>query len=91
MSEEKPIVTLVTAGGEMVGRLDEETDFQFVLENPRAFVQTKEGVGFAPGVCLTGIRNPDYVSFPKSSVVLMCKTNEEVEKIWISTTTGIVV
>ena len=91
MSEENPIVTLVTAGGEMVGRLYEEDEFMFTLENPRAFVQTKEGVGFAPGVCLTGIRNPDFVSFPKGNVVLMCKTNEEVEKIWIQSTTGIVV
>lgn len=84
------VVTLVTAGGEMVGRLVSETDRGFTLKDPRAFVQTKEGVGFAPSVCLTGIREPDEITFNRTSVILMCKTSEEVEKMWLQTTTGIV-
>ena len=83
-------MTLVTAAGEMVGRLIEEDDETVVLENPRAFVQTQSGVGFAPGVCLTGAKDPETIVFNKNSVILICETNEEVEKIWLQSTTGIV-
>ena len=84
------VMTLVTAAGEMVGRLIEEDDETVVLENPRAFVQTQSGVGFAPGVCLTGTKDPETIVFNENSVILMCETNEEVEKIWLQSTTGIV-
>lgn len=84
------VVTLVTAGGEMVGRLKEETDTGVTLESPRAFVQTEKGVGFAPSVCLTGEREPKEVTFGRGGVILMCKTSEEVEKMWLQSTTGIV-
>ena len=85
------IMTLVTAAGEMVGRLVESDDESVILENPRAFVQTQSGVGFAPGVCLTGIKNPEQVEFNKASIIIMCETNEEVQKIWLQSTTGLVV
>lgn len=84
-------MTLVTAAGEMVGRLIQSDDESVVLENPRAFVQTQNGVGFAPGVCLTGVKNPETVEFPKSSIIIMCETNEEVKKIWVESTTGLVI
>ena len=85
------VVTLVTAGGEMVGRLKEETDAGVTLESPRAFVQTEKGVGFAPSVCLTGVREPEEITFGRGGVILMCKTSDEVEKMWLQSTTGLVV
>lgn len=85
------VVTLVTAGGEMVGRLKEENDAGVTLESPRAFVQTEKGVGFAPSVCLTGVREPEEITFGRGGVILMCKTSDEVEKLWLQSTTGLVV
>ena len=85
------IVTLVTAAGEMVGRVSNEDETSITLENPRAFVQTRDGVGFAPGVCLTGIKDPKEVSYNKLAVIMMCETSEEVQKIWLQATTGLVV
>jgi len=85
------VVTLVTAGGEMVGRLKEETDTGITLESPRAFVQTEKGVGFAPSVCLTGEREPKEVTFGRGGVILMCNTSDEVSKMWLQATTGLVV
>ena len=85
------VVTLVTAGGEMVGRLKEENDAGVTLESPRAFVQTEKGVGFAPSVCLTGVREPEEITFGRGGVILMCKTSDEVEKMWLQSTTGLVV
>jgi len=85
------VVTLVTAGGEMVGRLKEESDTGITLESPRAFVQTEQGVGFAPSVCLTGERTPAEITFNKAGVILMCNSSEEVSKMWLQATTGLVV
>lgn len=85
------IVTLVTAGGEMIGRLVEHDEYSITLEKPRAFVQTEKGVGFAPSVCLTGVRDPEEVSFGKGSVILMVPTAEEIAKMWLQATTGLVV
>ena len=95
MSEEEnnvgTLVTLVTAGGEMVGRYLGEDDDSIKVENPRAFVQTEKGVGFAPSVCLTGKREPEMVSFGKYQVILIVETNPEIEKLWLQATTGLVV
>jgi len=85
------LFTLVTAGGEMVGRFIHEDDEIIVLENPRAFVQTEKGVGFAPSVCLTGRPKPESVGFYKAGVILATPTSAEVEKLWIQATTGLVV
>lgn len=85
------VVTLVTAGGEMVGRLKEDNDMGITLESPRAFVQTEKGVGFAPSVCLTGEREPKEITFNRSGVILMCNSSEEVSKMWLQATTGLVV
>ena len=85
------VVTVETAGGEMGGRLKEENDAGVTLESPRAFVQTEKGVGFAPSVCLTGVREPEEITFGRGGVILMCKTSDEVEKMWLQSTTGLVV
>ena len=85
------VVTVVTAGGEMVGRLKSEDDLGITLESPRAFVQTEQGVGFAPSVCLTGEREPSEVTFNRASVILKCNSSEEVSKMWLQATTGLVV
>jgi len=85
------VVTLVTAAGEMVGRIINEDETSITLENPRAFVQTRDGVGFAPGVCLTGVKDPKVVSYNRLAIIMMCETNEEVRKIWLQATTGLVV
>lgn len=84
------VVTLVTAGGEMVGRLKSENDTSITLESPRAFVQTEQGVGFAPSVCLTGEREPKEITYNRAAVILMCKTATEVEKMWVQASSGIV-
>jgi hypothetical protein len=85
------VVTLVTAGGEMVGRLKDMDDLVITLERPRAFVQTEKGVGFAPSVCLTGVREPEEIAFNRAAIILMCDTAEEVSKMWLQATTGLVV
>lgn len=84
------VMTIVTPAGEMVGRIKDENDNTVTLESPRAFIQTQEGMGFAPGVCMTGEQNPKEMTFNKSQVILMCKSSDQVSKAWIQQTSGLV-
>jgi len=82
-------VTLVTHIGEIVGRLKTEDPNSIILSNPRLFVQQTDGAGFAPGICMTGELEPDELTFNRESIVCMSKTNDAIEKGWISATSGI--
>lgn len=84
------VMTVVTPAGEMIGRIKEEDDSKIVLESPRAFIQTQEGMGFAPGVCMTGEQNPKELTFYKRQVILVCKSSEQIAKAWIQQTSGLV-
>ena len=84
------IVTLMTAVGEIVGRLKSETDNEYVIETPRLFAQTQEGVGFVPGICMTGAKDPKEASIRKETVLFVVKTDDMIAKSWIQQTTGIV-
>lgn len=82
------VITVLTAAGEFVGRCKSIGDTVVELENPRAFVQTHEGVGFLPGLCITGEHEPRSATF--YNYVAVIKTNEDVESAWQQTTSGIV-
>ena len=48
-------------------------------------------MGFARGVCLTGKENPEEVTFWGSGIVLVTESNDDIEKAYIQTTSGIIV
>lgn len=84
------VVTIVTIGGEFIGRLKSQTSDEIVLMNPRGLMQGEQGFGFAPSVCITG-DTTDSVAFYRTSVVFMVKTIPEIEKAWQKATSGIVI
>lgn len=84
------VFTFMTAVGEVIGRLKDETDNEYVVESPRLFAQTQEGVGFLPGVCMTGVKDPKEVRFRKESIVFMTNTDDMIAKSWVQQTSGIV-
>ncbi len=90
MSMNQEVVTIVTPIGEIVGRLKEETCTHVVLTNPRMFVTQQGGEGFAPGVCMTGQRDPAELEFNKDTIVVMTLTQEDVAKGWQEATSSIV-
>jgi hypothetical protein len=85
------IVSTITTVGEIVGRLTEDYDDSFVIENPRAFMMGEGGAGFAPGISVTGEKDPKSVTISKQHVVFLTKASETVEKAWIQQTSGIVI
>lgn len=84
------VVVVVTNMGEVIGRLQKETEDYVVLSMPRLFIQTGEQAGFVPGVSACGQENPSEGTFFKSSVVTICHAREEIASAWSQQTSGIV-
>jgi hypothetical protein len=87
------IVTLVTPMGEVVGRLVSDLDMasmNVTLSSPRLFVNGQDGQGFAPGICMTGEREPAQLNFNTAMVLSVAKTDKDVAKGWTEATSSIV-
>ena len=83
------IVTVLTVAGEFVGKLA-GTEDGVKLIDPRMVVQGPEGnMGFARGICQTGIENPTEVLL--TNPVMVTDTNEMVENAWREATSGIAI
>ena len=87
---EGEIVSVVTSNGDVVGKLKQATDSMVILEDPRGFVQTQDGVGFAPSVSIGCDHELPEVTFNMAMVLTITKTHEEIEKAWRQQTSGIV-
>ena len=87
---ESEVVSVVTSNGDIVGKLKQATDSMVILEDPRGFVQTQDGVGFAPSVSIGCDHELSEVTFNMAMVLTITKTHEEIEKAWRQQTSGIV-
>lgn len=85
------VVSVVTLTGEFVGKFNEETTDQYVIDDPRLLTQTQEGAAFIPAVCMTGRTEPTQVVFNKSTVVFIIETADEVQKEYRKATSGIII
>lgn len=85
------ICTVVTIMGEIVGRIKEIDNAFVTVESPRLFVNTAEGMGFAPGVCASGEHDAKEISINMHSIVTITKTHAEIERGWVQQTSGIVI
>jgi hypothetical protein len=81
------VVSVVTAAGEFVGKLDGFDGDVISMSKPRMLVMGETGMGFARGICMTGKESPDSATF--HNVVLVTPTNTDIESAWIQATTGI--
>jgi|SaaInlStandDraft_1057018.scaffolds.fasta_scaffold678674_1 hypothetical protein len=87
------VVTLVTMMGEVIGRLKEKSSTEVSLESPRLFVpDPNNGAngGLAPGFSMTGEQNPKEGTFSLGVVLTVAKTHPDIEKAWVSATSGII-
>tara|TARA_B100001564_G_scaffold308811_1_gene279501 strand:+ start:514 stop:810 length:297 start_codon:yes stop_codon:yes gene_type:complete len=88
--ENGEIVTVVTLSGEYVGRLKDFNNGWVTVSSPRMILQNPENnsMGFARGIAVTGVENPDEVTF--QSVVFVTPTNDRVSEAWSEATSQIV-
>ena len=81
------ITMKTTAGDEVVARLVEEKTDSIVVMKPMMIMVGPQGIGLGP---YTFTINPEAkVTFNKSLLVVLAKTDGEMAKQYISSTTGI--
>ena len=85
------VISVITAAGEFIGKLNEKTDSIVSLDDPRMLIATQEGMGFARGVCLTGVENPTEMTFYSGGIVFISPTNDEVEKSYRQAVSGLII
>jgi hypothetical protein len=84
------IVTVITSNGmEYVGKLGSAGVSDIVtLEDPRMIVANEQGMGFANGIAMTGMKDPKKVVF--RNFIFVTETNDEVISAWRQATTGLI-
>lgn len=81
-------VTLkTTAGDEIVARFVEENDNQVTIQKPLALMATPDGMGLAPFAFT--ISQDAKVKLNKSAVLFVHKTEEQMAKQYVQSTTGV--
>ena len=82
------IITVMTLAGEFVGKFESD-DNGLELSDPRMVVQGPEGqMGFARGICQTGVENPTEIKF--DNYIFVSPSNDDVQKAYRQATSGIV-
>ena len=84
------IVCVVTPNGDIIGKMTAASDSFVTLEDPRGFVQTPEGVGFAPSVSIGCEHEMKEVVLNMSMILTITKAHPEIVKAWRQQTTGLV-
>ena len=85
------IISVVTAAGEFIGKFKEESTTRLTIEDPRMLINTPEGMGFARGVCVSGVENPEEMSFYTGGIVFVAPTNEDIQKSYRKAVSGLIV
>ena len=81
------ITIKTTAGEELVCRFVEENDNAITIEKPMTIMATGQGIGLGP---FTFTINPEAkLKINKSAVLVVHKTDSEMAKQYVSSTTGI--
>ena len=82
-----PITIRTSAGEEIVARFVEEDDKTITVNKPLALQATQQGIGLGPFAFTI---SPDAkVKLNKSAVLFVHKTDEEMGKQYVQSTTGI--
>lgn len=79
----------LTSGEEVVARLVEVKDTEFVLKKPMALVAGQNGIGLAPFMFST--EDDANLSLQKNAVSCVAKTQQELGSQYIQKTTGIAI
>jgi hypothetical protein len=78
-----------TAGEEIVARLVEETMTTLVVSKPMAIMATAQGIGLGP-LAFT-VSQDTKININKTATLFVAKTESDMAKQYVSSTTGILV
>mgnify|MGYP000002080209 CR=1 FL=1 len=91
--DKNDVVSVATLSGEFVGKFVSATEAGVTLKDPKMLVAGQEegSMGFARGICLTGIENPPELLLSAGGVIFTVKTNEEIVKAYRQATSGLII
>jgi len=90
--EKNDVVSVATLSGEFVGKFVSATEAGVELKDPKMLVAGEEGaMGFARGICLTGIESPPSLLLSAGGVIFTVKTNKEIESAYRQAVSGLIV
>jgi len=90
--KENTIVTLVMSNGaEIIGKYIADDFANITVYRPRMVQASQQGLGLVNGIAMTGKEPEGNFSFPKTSVMYMVETVEELAAGWTQQTSGIAV
>ena len=78
----------LSSGEEIVARFDKESDTYYTLKKPMVLIAQAEGLGLAP--FMFSVSPDNKFNLRTSSVSCVSKTQDEISKQYVATTTGIV-
>ena len=81
------ITVKINSGDEIVGRFVEENDTTLTIQKPLALMATQQGIGLGP-YAFTVPQGAD-IRLNKHSILFVAKTDTEMAKQYISSTTGV--
>lgn len=85
------IVTVLSSlGTEYVGKFISMDENGIVLKKPKLISMSEQGMGFAGGIAMTGVADPEQVLINLSQIVFITETNEPVQKAYVEATSGII-
>ena len=78
-------------GAEIIGKFIADDFNSITIYRPRMVQASQQGVGLVNGISMTGKEPDGNFDFPKSSVMFMIETVEELAAGWTQQTSGIAV
>ena len=82
------VVTVMTLSGEFVGKLVNDDAGVVTLADPRFVSMSEQGMGFAGGIAMTGVKDPKQVTL--YNVLFVAETNPEVATAYRTSVSGII-
>jgi len=79
------VVSVLTTAGEFVGEFESSSTEGVVLKNPKMIVFHDKQMGFARGVCNTGMENPERVQFRQAGICFITQSNATITSAYLET------
>lgn len=91
--DKNDVVSVATLSGEFVGKFVSATEAGVELKDPKMIVMGQEegSMGFARGICMTGIESPPSIVLSAGGVIFTVKTSKEIESAYRQAVSGLIV
>jgi len=89
MKKDTIVTVVLLNGAELIGRYIGEDFNSITIYKPRMVQASAQGVGLVNGVCMTGKEPDGDFQLPKTGVLFMVETVNELANGWTKQTTGL--